>query len=65
MKKPEDQEPKDLTEDELSEQETDQVAGGALTKDDSMLSLRDPVVIAGTCDCKKGQGGTEDWKAIS
>ncbi len=59
MKKPEDQEPKDITEEEeLTEEETDEVSGGVLSKESSTLG------ITPGCDCKKGQGGTEDWSAV-
>ena len=67
MKKPEDQEPKDITEeDELTEAETDEVSGGAITADPAALNIKEPTtVFAGTCNCKKGTGSTADWKAVS
>jgi hypothetical protein len=67
MKKPEDKEPKDITEeDELSEEQTDQVSGGVLLKDASAISREAPTVLGGaSCtNCAKGAGSTEDWKAV-
>ena len=65
MKKPEDLEPKDITEkDELSEAETDEVSGGAMTADPTVKSLETSTPSIRGCDCKKGTGGTADWSAV-
>ncbi len=66
MKKPEDTEPKDITEDdELSEAETDQVSGGVMSLDPTVKSIQTMTPVIAGCDCKKGTGGTADWKAVS
>ncbi len=62
MKKPEDLEPKDLTEEEeLSEAETDQVSGGVITGDPTFTTLEPSTPSIRGCKCTKGQGGTADW----
>jgi len=66
MKKPEDAEPKDLTEeDKLSESDMDEVSGGVLTPKPTVKSLDPSTPSIRGCNCNKGAGSTADWTAVS
>lgn len=67
MKKPEEQKPKDLTDEvveELTEEETDEVVGGVISMDPTFKTVSP---IAGGCGskCTIHQGGKADWAAVS